>query len=80
MLSSVLRSERAALVNIAIMRAFIKLRHALGMRKDIHQKVERLEGRVDLVETEVGFISKDIHKLKNPQEITGPRVKGFGKD
>jgi len=35
MLSSVLRSERAVQVNIAIMRAFVKLREMLATHKDL---------------------------------------------
>jgi len=38
MLSSVLRSRRAVLVNLAIMRAFVKLRQILGTHK-YQQKV-----------------------------------------
>src|SRR5207249_1248605 len=44
MLSSVLKSERAIRINIAIIKAFIKLRHALTVHKDLTVKVERLEG------------------------------------
>ncbi len=43
MLSSVLRNERAIQVNIAIMRAFIKLRSILAEHKELAKKVEELE-------------------------------------
>ena len=43
MLSSVLRSERAALVNISIMRTFIKLRSFLVMEQDNSNKISSLE-------------------------------------
>lgn len=43
MLSSVLRSERAALVNISIMRTFIKLRSFLVMGQDNSNKISSLE-------------------------------------
>ena len=39
MLSSVLRSERAVKVNIAIMRAFVKLREALETNRELARKV-----------------------------------------
>ena len=80
MLSSVLRSSRAIDVNIAIMRAFVKLRHALAVQKDLVVKVERLEGKVNLVETDVRFMRVDIQKLRTPAEKTGPQVKGFSKE
>jgi hypothetical protein len=80
MLSSVLRSRTAIQVNIAIMRAFVKVRHALGVQKDLAVKVERLEGKVNLIETDVRFLREDMGKFKNPAEKTGPQIKGFSKD
>jgi hypothetical protein len=43
MLSSVLTSERAALVNVSIMRTFIKLRSFLAIENSLPDKVSRLE-------------------------------------
>lgn len=43
MLSSVLNSERAVLVNISIMRTFIKLRSFLAMESSIESRVNKLE-------------------------------------
>lgn len=43
MLSSVLNSERAVLVNISIMRTFIKLRSFLAMESSLERKVNKLE-------------------------------------
>jgi hypothetical protein len=43
MLSSVLRSERAIQMNIAIMRAFVRLRELMAAHKDIAARVEKLE-------------------------------------
>ena len=45
MLSSVLRSSRAIQVNIAIMRAFVRLRELLATHKDLARKLEKLEHR-----------------------------------
>lgn len=47
MLSSVLRSKKAAEVNIDIMRAFVKLRHILATHKDLAVKLEELERKYD---------------------------------
>jgi len=47
MLSSVLRSERAVLVNIAIMRAFVKLRGMLASHHDLARKLEEMEKKYD---------------------------------
>src|SRR5437879_3739750 len=46
MLSSVLRSERAVKVNIAIMRAFVRLREMLVVNRELARKFADLEKRV----------------------------------
>lgn len=47
MLSSVLRSDRAVEVNIAIMRTFVQLRRLLEENKDLKRKIEELEAKYD---------------------------------
>lgn len=47
MLSSVLRSEKAILVNIEIMRTFSRIRHFIASHKDLAQKLEELERKYD---------------------------------
>src|SRR5712691_10311003 len=47
MLSSVLRSRRAVQVNIAIMRAFVRLREMLMSNADLARKLLALEGKYD---------------------------------
>lgn len=46
MLSSVLRSERAVLVNIEIMRAFVRLRHSPSAA-ELARRIDDLENRYD---------------------------------
>ena len=47
MLSSVLRSKRAILVNIQIMRAFTQLRQMLLTHADLKKKIEAMEKKYD---------------------------------
>jgi len=47
MLSSVLNSDRAIAVNIAIMRAFVRLRELLATHKDLARKLEEMEKKYD---------------------------------
>ena len=47
MLSSVLRSRKAVLVNVAIMRAFVRLRELLATHKDLARKLQELERKYD---------------------------------
>jgi hypothetical protein len=47
MLSSVLRSPRAAHVNIEIMRAFVRLREMIATNRDLARRLDELEKRYD---------------------------------
>lgn len=68
MLSSVLNSERAVKVNIAIMRAFVKLRWALETNRELAQRFSELERRVDKHDEEVATILEAIRQLMAPPE------------
>jgi len=47
MLSSVLNSDRAIDMNIAIMRAFVRLRELLATHKNLREKIEEMEKKYD---------------------------------
>ena len=47
MLSSVLNSDRAIIVNIQIMRTFTKLRQMLSTHEELKKKIEEMENRYD---------------------------------
>jgi hypothetical protein len=82
MLSSVLRSRNAIQINIAIMRAFVSLRHAMVQSRDLIRRVEKVEGKIGLIETDIRFMLHDIRDIKKPLEIPPkpqPNVKGFEK-
>jgi hypothetical protein len=46
-LSSVLRSQRAVEVNIAIMRTFVQLRRLMDSNRDLARRIDALEARYD---------------------------------
>lgn len=46
MLSSVLKSERAVLVNIAIMRAFVNMRRLVATNAEISKKLAAIERKL----------------------------------
>ncbi len=68
MLSSVLNSERAVKVNIAIMRAFVKLRQTLETNRELARQFAELEKRVDKHDEEIGAILEAIRQLMAPSE------------
>lgn len=73
MLSSVLRSPRAVQVNIAIMRAFVRLREILATNRELADKLEEMESRYD---AQFKTIFDVIQKLmKQPDE---PSREGIG--
>ncbi|MDP2928067.1 MAG: ORF6N domain-containing protein [Candidatus Omnitrophota bacterium] len=74
MLSSVLNSELAIQVNIAIMRAFVKIRQVLLANKELAEKLEELERKYQLHETDIQVIFEAIKKLiEPPDEPPKPR-------
>ncbi len=60
MLSSVLKSERAIDVNIAIMRAFVKIREFLATHKELAAKLGELETKVGRHDQEIKLIFEAI--------------------
>ena len=68
MLSSVLNSERAVKVNIAIMRAFVQLREALDTNRELAKKFVELECRVGKHDEEIAAILEAIRQLIAPAE------------
>jgi hypothetical protein len=73
MLSSVLRSERAALVNIGIMRVFVRLRRVLGSNKDLAERMEKVEKRLGTHEAALGENAKAIRSVfEDIRRLIGP--------
>ena len=63
MLSGVLRSKRAVCVNVAIMRAFVRLRQMIANNKELSTKIELLEKRVFKHDSDIRQLVRDIRKL-----------------
>jgi hypothetical protein len=78
MLSCVLNSERAVQVNIAIMRAFVKLREFLLTHKELAEKLEELERKYQLHETDIQVIFQAIKKLLERPPDEPPKPPRFG--
>jgi hypothetical protein len=76
MLSSVLKSDRAVKVNIAIMRAFVKLRETLETNRELARKFAELENRVGKHDDEIAAIIDAIRQLMAPPEKTRHEI-GF---
>lgn len=75
MLSSILKSERAVQVNIAIMRAFVKLREILSTHKELAHKLAEHERKIEKHDGEIKVIFDAIRGLMTPPE---PKKKKIG--
>ena len=68
MLSSVLNSERAVKVDIAIMRAFVRLRQTLETNRELARNFSGLERLVGKHDEEIAAIIEAIRQLMAPVE------------
>jgi phage regulator Rha-like protein len=81
MLSSVLNSERAININIAIMRAFVRIRHLIDSNKEFAQKLSQLERKYDRHDFQIQRIFDEFRKFDLPAfQEKNVKVKGFDKD
>jgi hypothetical protein len=87
MLSGVLKSPRAAQANVAIMRAFVRMRQAIETHRALARKLEELEVKVGTHDEEIQLIFKALKQLmaehakrKKPIGIGAKEHKGrYGK-
>jgi len=80
MLSSVLNSERAIQVNIAIMRAFVKLKQILYMNEELAHKLAELERKIEKHDVGIQAIFEAIRKLMASAPIKPKPQIGFKPD
>ncbi|HXB68635.1 MAG TPA: ORF6N domain-containing protein [Candidatus Acidoferrales bacterium] len=74
MLSSVLKSPRAVQVNIAIMRAFVRLRQLLATHRDLAEKLAKMEKQYD---KQFKIVFEFIRQLMEPPPKLKKSQMGF---
>lgn len=74
MLSSVLRSDRAIDVNIAIMRAFIRMREILISNQELESRITELEQKYD---GKFSIVFDALRKLITPEAKPLKKIKGL---
>ncbi len=77
MLSSVLNSERAIQVNVAVMRAFVRLRKFLVNHEELGKSLRKLEIRMNRKDSEVRIIFEAIRRLIGDNDPGQARRIGF---
>jgi hypothetical protein len=73
MLSNVLRSDRAAHVNVEIMRAFVRLRQLVAGNAELAARLDALERQYD---AQFKSVVDAIRQLMSPPAGRSPRI-GF---
>jgi hypothetical protein len=73
MLSSVLNSERAVQVNIAIIRVFVKLKKIMTSHRQLENKLAELERKIEGHDSEICSIFEAIHQIMEPHEKANKR-------
>ena len=76
MLSSVLRSKRAIQVNVAIMRAFVRLRQILESNEELNRRFAAVIRKLGEHDKYFKIVFDEIQKLSNPPALTHRRI-GF---
>jgi hypothetical protein len=77
MLSSVLKSKRAVQVNIAIMRAFVRLREMVVSNTQLARRLDELEEKHD---AQFRVVFEAIRELMAPSTVSPKRRIGFRQD
>ena len=83
MLSSVLNSERAVQMNIAIIRAFVRMRELMVSNKEIAARIEKLErghdrtaSVIEVLVEEIDRLAREVKAMKAVPPVTKRRI-GF---
>jgi len=77
MLSSVLRSDRAADVNVAIMQTFVKMREAMIAHKDLSRRLNDMERKYD---KQFRVVFDALRELMEPPPVPPKKPIGFVRD
>lgn len=76
MLSAVLKSERAILMSILVVKAFVRLREIISRNRELSKAIELPEAKVSRHDTDIQAIVKALRQLMQPPEKAKPRI-GF---
>ena len=77
MLSSILNSDRAIIINIQIIKAFIKMREFILTHKDLKIKIEKLERKYKDHDEKINLVFEAIKQLLEPPKSKKEYKIGF---
>ena len=73
-LSGVLHSDRAIEVNVAIMRAFVRMRRLLSANRDLAYKLEELENKLVAHDGQIKDIVRAIRRMMEEPIRRKPKI------
>ncbi|MHB9036138.1 MAG: ORF6N domain-containing protein [Armatimonadota bacterium] len=76
MAATILSSPRAVDVSVYVVRAFVQLREVLSTHAELSQKIDELNGRLDVHDEEIALLVDAIRNLLAPPESPHRRI-GF---
>ena len=68
MLSSVLNSERAIMVNIQIMRIYVRIREMMMLNKDILQRLESIERKLNGQDNQIMIVFEYLKQFEQTKQ------------
>ena len=77
MAAAVLNSPRAIEVSVYVVRAFVQMREALLVRKELAKRLDELERKVGAHDRSIGHILDALRQLTAPPEAPKRRRIGF---
>ena len=77
MAASILNSARAIEVSVYVVRAFVQMREALAVHKEIGRRLDELERKVGTHDRAIGQILEAIRQLTQPPPAPKGRGMGF---
>lgn len=80
MLSSVLNSKRAVLINIQIMRAIVRIRNLVADNSEVRKAIQHIERRLDSHDRQIQIAFAALKNLLQPQEKPLLPVKEYSPD
>ena len=76
MAANVLKSKRAAQMSVFVVRAFVRIREVVAAHRELSEKINELEERVDSHDANIQGIIEAIRQLMNPPVKRRKRI-GF---
>ena len=79
-MTSVLKSERAVKISINIIKAFVKLRELLSTHKELANKLNQMERKIEKHDEDIQAIFEAIRQLMAPLPLKKKPQIGFKQD